>query len=239
MSDQDNNEQDSSESEQSTPDPVEILKNLKSEINRKLQNSDSRLEQLARQNEMLTQALQGLARPQRSEMSEVDMEELAVSNPKAYQQILKKQIKDEVSKELGSTMQVEQQRQQILGQLVVDYPELKTGDSDLTQKAVAIYNSMSQSEQAMPSSYKIAVRDAAAELGLLPSSKRKSGSSEEWTGSGTRGSSSGTSPQSKKKTEVDPRTLAFAQMVGLDVSKPEVVKNIEKRAQRKKWSRYE
>lgn len=243
MSDSDNQDSNGTSDEVSNqqPDTADLLRNLKSEISRKLQNSDSKLEALAAQNEILTQALQNLSRPSRQELSNDDLEELASSNPRAYQQMIKKQIKDEVSMEMNTSMQQEQQRQQVLNQLVSDYPELTKSDSELTSRAVSIYNSLSKSEQASSMSYKIAVRDAAAELGLLPNSKRKSNSStEEWTSSGSSRSSQGTSSgNQRKKSELSDHTLAFAQMVGLDVSKPEVLKSLEKRAQRKKWSKYE
>jgi hypothetical protein len=126
----------------------------------------------------------------------------------------------------------------MLGQLAADFPELTSTDSALTKRAVEIYNALPEDERTSPMAMKVAVKDAALELGLRPKSKRNA---SENTGDGlmpTGGGSAVRKPQGGK-AELDPVTEGFAAALGLNTSDAKVRERLKKRSERKTWNQFE
>lgn len=206
----------------------------------------ARTEALAQQNEKLSKQLESVLgaitqaqvpkQPQRVE--EDDLEVLAYKDPKAYAQKVKEQAARHAEELINSRLNAQQQTNNVLAQLTNDYPELSDSNSELTKKAVEIYNSLSPSEKTSPTAYKVAVRDAAAEVGLLPKSKRKASSDGDDFSFG--GSSRGNREAGPKRGEqLSNETLAFAEALGMNIKDKNVVDRLKQRAQRKNWNKYE
>lgn len=217
---------------------VDPIKNMHAEFSRKT-------EKLAQDNARLSQQLEQLLsvmQPKQTSSTpeDVDLEELIYKDPKTYAAKVKEQATKEATRVVSQQLAQQQQSNAILGQLVSDYPELNDGNSELTQRAIQLYKGLSEAERANPMSYKVAVRDAAAELGVLPKSKRKSSSDDDFSFGGSSSSSGSSAPkQSSKKEDVDNRTLAFAQLIGLNTNDKKVVERLKQRSQRKNWGKYE
>lgn len=176
--------------------------------------------------------------PTSSNQSEENLEDLAYTNPKLYAAKVAERAKKEALNAVNQTFAEQQKTNTVLTQLAAEYPELADNNSDLTRKAVEIYKSMSDSERSSPIAYKVAVRDAAADLGVLPKGKRSKSSTNEpnISSSSVANNLSSKAPTSGKISE---QTLEIAALMGLDVSNKDVVKNLEKRSQRKNWGKYE
>lgn len=239
MSEQDQNNNSGDNTPETNNDP---LLNLKSEISRKLQNSESRMSELMKQNQAMAESLKSIASrvaPPPAPKEEEDLESLAYSNPTLY---AKKIAQMATKSATEATMQVQQEQAQktmVLNSLYKDYPELSNTDSELTKTAVEIYNNLTPSEQASPSSYKLAVREAAAQLGVLPSSKRAK-TDDDFVAPGSRGNSGSRSERSaSKKDEIDPAVLEISKLFGRDVNDPKVRERLKQHSKRTKWNRYE
>lgn len=216
-------------------------KNVQAEFYRKT-------EKLAEQQNALNQKLEQIAsmltqqqRPQQSSsnQSEEDLEALAYKDPKAYARVVREAAAAEAGRIVDARMNQQSQANSVLAQLGNEYPELADSTSDLTKRAVDIYKSLSPSEQATASAYKVAVRDAAAELGILPKAKRKSGGDDFTMGSSSSSQGASRSGNQRKSEDVDVRTLAFAEAVGLNIKDKGVVDRLKQRATRKNWGKYE
>lgn len=217
---------DSQDPEESKADPI---KNLKSEFSRKQENVINELSQLKQQLAQLNNNMQRPAAPQKEE-DEID----PVIDPKGY----KEKIKREMRQEMEYMNQSQNQKNNILGSLVQSYPELSDSNSELTKAAIMAYNSLSEQEKAMPNAYKLAVTSAAADLGVLTMNKRKqtNQSSEDFVGSSSGGQ--GTKRQSQKDdTELDDKTLAFAELLGRPVNDKKYLESL-KAASKRKWGQY-
>jgi hypothetical protein len=169
---------------------------------------------------------------------DVDLDELIYKDPKQYAKRVTENAKREAMQAVQQVNAQQQQSNQVLSQLVNDYPELSDTNSELSKRAVDIYKSLSESERNSSLGYKVAVREAAAELGSLPKSKRKQTDSEDFTLGGSKGQKAATQSQPKQK-DLDEATLKFAKAMGLNTDDKKVVERLKARAQRTKWDKYE
>lgn len=196
---------------------------------------------LEAQNKQLAQQMEQLialsARSQQSAsqsatgVSDDEIEDLAYKNPKAYAKAVEQRATQKASDMVNSRLQHQNDVNVVLSQLTSEYPELGDASSDFAKKAVEIYSRMPSAQQNNPLAYKIAVRDAAAELGVLTKSKRPKNSSDDFSVSSS-GQNSGTR-ESRKTDKLDNRSLAFAELLGMDVKDTKVIERIKARTNRK------
>lgn len=225
-------ETDTTETPQEDP-----LKNYKAEMNRKLDNMKN---EMASVNQQLLQQIQNLSQPrQTSQSNEDDFDDLFLDNPREAARRIKEEAAAEIRADIEKQQQVQQRQQSVLGELVQKFPELNDNGSELTQKAVEIYNSLSAEDQKDPKSYKLAVTEAAVELGVQPMSRRKKTKKSSDDDSFSVSSGSNPSTPKTRDGDVDARTIEFARMVGMDVENEKIIQNLKKRAKRTKWSTYQ
>lgn len=213
------------------PNVDETLKNLKSEFSRKQENVSKELEQIKAM-------LGNLAQPQRQQAAEPNEIPDPVLDPKGYKEYLKKEVLQETSQIVNQN----NQRQSQLASLVQSYPELQDSNSELTKKAVENYSRLSNEEKMSPRSYQFAVQDAAAELGVLPVSKRQNNKNNDGddsftANSGAYSSNKPSQKQNRNSDKIDDATLAFAQAIGKDVNDPKYIESLKKHTNRKNWNR--
>ena len=243
MAEQDpkNGSTDSSSSE----DPI---KQLKSEFSRK---QDNVLAQIQAQNEKMEQIMQAMIAQQQAlkvNVSSTNQEPEIdpYTNPKGFQaQVAAKAAQsalDAVTKMSQRQAEVSGQVNEVVNKLAIDYPELNDRTSELYIRAQEIQNTMPKDERFSPTGIRAAVREAAADLGILTVSKRNSvakSNGEDFTvGGGKNSSSSSSTPKKDTGTKLDERILATAELMGVKVDDPEVLKRLTKHAERKVWNRY-
>jgi len=222
--------------ENGTPTP-DANKNIQAEFYRKTEKLASEQASINQKLEQIASMLNQKQQPAAPTESEDDLEALAYKDPKMYAKKVREAAAMEASRVVDYRMQQQNQSNAVLSQLGAEYPELSDANSDLTKKAVEYYKALSKEDQMTPSAYKVAVRDAAADLGLLPKNKRKAAGDDSFSFSG--GDSSTPRNSQKRDAEVDVRTLAFAEALGMNVKDKKVVDRIKQRAQRKNWGKYE
>jgi hypothetical protein len=193
-------------------------------------------ERLSKQLEALTSTLTSALSPKKQEpVDEEDLEALIYKDPRAYARKVEERASKNAEAMINNKLNSQNQANQVMAKLTSDYPELADANSELTKRAVEVYNSLSTSEKKSPNSYNLAVREAAAELGLQTKAKRKS-SGDDFMLSGGR--SGGPSSGSKRGDELSDATLEFAERLGMNIKDKKVIENLKARAGRKSWSKY-
>lgn len=221
------------EGQQAQPDPIS---NLKSEFNRKFDNLNGTVSQLAEANKALMAQLQTAFQPQQQQTRQDgdEIKKVWYDDPSKAAQIIEERTAQKIRKEYQEQQKVQAKTNQVLNQLVYDYPELQNDATDLSKKAVQIYMGLDDEEKKSPVAYKYAVKEAAETLGIKPRSKR----TDDDSFSVSSGSSAQPAKASKsQKGKLAAETVAFAKLVGLNTDDPKVMERIEKR-QRENWTRY-
>lgn len=228
-----------SEENMGTEDPsgsgdaaVDPIKNLKTELLRKNENLNSELSMIKQQLADMNQNMVNSRQPIQPTVPAEDVD--PILDPKGYAE----KIKRELRVEMEQSNQLNNHRNNLLSSLVQQFPELANNNSELTKASIQVYQSLSEQEKNMPNAYKLAVTSAAADLGILAMSKRKTSSdnNDDFTANNSRGS--GENTRSKKSEDLDDRTLAFAELLGRPVNDKAYIETLKKTANRKKWSKW-
>lgn len=222
------------------------------EMHRRDKQRQKEMSDLTAQIASLTQAVsqQQQRQPQKqsqssgTDLTAEQLAELSFQDPAKYAQIIAANAARAATDAALQVNQRQQQTNQIMGQLLAEYPELSDTSSELSVKAVKIFSQLPPEYQNDPRAYKEAVRDAAAELGVIVKSKRVVKDDDgSYTGgsSGGSGNSSNSSRRGGGKEKVSDATLEFAELVGLDIRDKKIVESIANRekARKKGWNRYE
>lgn len=215
------------------------------EVNRRDQRNQKSIEELNSQLASINQALSQLRQPAGAPTPQVDLAELAYKDPAAFAQAVEDRVNRKVDQTINAVTQRTQLSNQVLNQMVSDYPELSDSSSELTKRATDLYSRLTPQQQADPNYYKVAIRDAAAELGVMVKSKRpvsnNNGDDGSYTGGGSSSSNSASRDNRRRSTEpeLSEATLAFAELSGLNTKDPKVIASLKQRATRKKWTKYE
>lgn len=244
-------EQDQKGSAESQSDPV---KNLKSEFDRKLGNQEQKLSQLEENSKKVLDQLNNLAisyqqqqeaaKPKAATTDDEGLEDLMYSDPKKYNDIITQRAIAEAEKRMEQKIAQQQQAQvkqnETINALVKEYPELSNPNAELTMKAIEFYNNLPEAEKSSSLSYKVAVRDAAVELGIKPFSKRNQDQSNDDDSFTLQGGSKGISGSKDRKNTISSKTADFAAIMGVDLKDEKVKERIESYSELtpSEWMRY-
>lgn len=225
----------------------DTIKNLKAEMARKLENINKANEQLTQQNQILSQKLEQVVDQisvKEKLAQEEDLEDLRYTDPDAYIEKKLADVDKKVEEKVNTVTQTQQRQQQVLTNLANDYPEINDENSELYKTAISMANNYNADFVSTPEGMELLVNKAASKLGLLPSSKRADKQEQteevdmdEFIGGGSSGS--GKKPPKKKSSELDPKTIVAAKLMGLDTDDPKVIESLKKRSGRKNYNRWE
>lgn len=148
------------------------FKNFKAELNRKLENQNAQIAQLIAQ-------LNESSKPAPTPAESKKLEDVWFDSPAEAARRIKEETSSEIRAEMAKQAKLQAKQAQVINQLVNDYPELNDQTSDLTTRAVEIFNSLPEDERSHPLAYRTAVRDAAADLDIKPKAKRKASKQDE------------------------------------------------------------
>lgn len=230
MSEQDPNlDQD----EQSNEDPI---KNLKSEFSRKFENTEKSVSSV---NEKLDSIMQVISSQQSASQSSADNSANdddddvdKYLDPDAYIERKLGRLKQEVIKDVTTVQQQQQAAQQTYSSLAQEYPDLVNTKSELFQKASQIHQSLRKDLQNTPEGYELAVAKAVKESGYKASRNQESNQDVEDFIMGDSGGQDSSNRRKKKDGDLDPKTLAFAELMGLDIKDKKVIERLKERAKR-------
>lgn len=226
------------EAKPSTPieakkDGGEDIKNLKAEFDRKIGN-------IEKTNQALLNQLQVLNQPKKEPAKEAKtpFKDLWYDDPDAAATLIAKKAKDDTLSEIRAENLIQQRKGNVIQQLYREYPELQDFDNPLTTKAVEIFEKLTDEEKSNPIAYRLAVKEAAEELDIKPKAKRKAKEEDDsFSLSGTADKAPRT--RGKREGGLDPRTVKFAKLVGLDTDNEKVIESLKNRSERKSWMTWE
>lgn len=223
----------------SDADPI---KNIKAEMERKFSNITK---QLQTQNEQLMQAITQVATPKKAPQKEAEVSEdlvdLMYSDPGAYARRIAEMATSAATKQVSAQVNRSNEVNTTLQRMVSEYPELNDQGSEMYQKAIEIYNTLSEDEKQSASGVKLAIREAAADLGVVPVSKRRRSEDDDFNFGGNVSDNKGSANNKRKQRDevkVSEDTLAFAQLLGRNIDDPKVKAGLEKASKRKDYGRY-
>lgn len=155
-------------------------------------------------------------------------------------------VEERVAARADAKIAQQQEIQSTVYNIQTQYPEFMSADSEAirlaTKKAERLPNALKGTAQGM----KLVMLEAAAELGLVPVSKRAvapTKSNEDFAISGSSsptGNSGGSRKPSSKDKDVSPDTLEIARLLDPDFDKnPKRQESLKKVNQRQKWNKYQ
>lgn len=152
----------------------------------------------------------------------------------------KQQITSEVAQVIVDSQARQAEKQATLAALGQEFPELNDVTGKGYKKVVEAHGKLPSHLKDTPEGYKLVVHQTAAEMGILPKSKRNEIESENDSFSLSGGGSRMSNEQkTNKKTKLDPRTVELAKLMGRDPdADPKIKERLEKAAQRDQWGRY-
>jgi hypothetical protein len=226
------------EGEGEQPDPI---KNIKAEFNRKLSSLDERFSQTSEQLQQMMQLLQqqkptGTSEPTKS------AKDLLYDDPDRFVAEVEQRAVSKAQEKVQREMQATQAAQNAVLEMQSRYPEFAQPGSEATQLAMEKAKSLPAHLRNTPEGARLVLMEAASELGLVPASKRKAQQTqndEPVASSRSSSSSSGAARKSQQKPKVSDKTLAVAQLLGIDITDEKRLQGLEKAATREKWTKYQ
>ena len=226
------NENDSGEN--NTPDPI---KQVKSEMDRKFNNQNEYLKSVSEQLKTLTESI-AAAQATKNQPKEEEVDPML--EPEKFKNKVVNEAVGLATKAVSEMNTKQQATQQVIASIAGEYPEFSKPNSEATTLALSKFQSLPKSLQGTPEGAKLVLYEVAQELGLEKASRRRSNISEDDDAASGGGSAPTNRSRSKGKTDLSPKTLAFAEQLGMDTSDPEVVKRLTKSSENRggKWGSY-
>lgn len=184
------------------------LKNLKAEMNRKLENINATIAEQLKSLKAAPSAPAPSA-PAQKKVSVFDDED-------AYAESVVSAAEERIARKLAAEREAQAKQQATIGALMSEFPELGNNDHELTKKAAEIFQALPDEDKASRLAMEAAVRKAALEVGVKPKSKRGGDENDAFSMGG-----SGSRSVKRDSESLDPRTVEFAKLMGVD---PEAVK---------------
>lgn len=234
--------EDQGATEQVAADPIEgRIKGMQSEYGRKIENMN---QQLADTNAQIQALLaQVSSQQQASQPAAKPLKELMFDDPDAFVAHVQAEANKAAKREVNSTVQMSQASQSVVMDLQSKYPEFSQPGSEAARLALQYAARLPENQRGTPQGIKLAMMDAVLELGLAPAQRRQNVQQQRTddfsvssnSGAAARGNANRPGDTAKK---IDKNTLAFAELLGLDLNDAKRVENLSKASQRKNWTSY-
>jgi hypothetical protein len=212
------------------------LQNLKSEMQRKLSNTDATLTQLLESQKALQAQLAAAAQPKPVSSGEAKSFEDRIYAGEG--DAVLGELEDRIVKKTNEANQQFQndqaEKQAALLKLVQEYPEINQAESPLYQAAAQEMAGFAPQDQGTPQAMRMAVYQAAAKLGLKPKANRTNANDD----FSVRGGGGNPPPKKTPKGDLSEDTEVIAQLMGVDTSDPKRRESLKKHSQRKNWHKF-
>lgn len=230
--------------EPQAPSIEDRVKNLHAETSRKMKNLE---ENFASQNQKLEsiyqtilERMQGQAQPQATQASP-SLKDLVLDDPDRAAQIIEERAVRRAESVVNQQVQASQATQNVVFDMQSKYPEFGQAGSEAGRMAIEKAAKLPPNMRGTPEGARMAMLEVVSELGLLPVSKRTkpaSTQSEDFAIAGSTGEGQRRAPV-KKNSDINPDTLAFAQLLNPNVtSDPKLMEELKKASQRDKFNKW-
>ncbi len=231
-----NDENSSADKDKTTAvDVTEVINSVKEQIKSMAEQSNQANQQLFQEVQGIKATQQAAAAPQQQAYAEE--ESFLDLDPKAYEKRINAEVDRRVDEKIHRATTNQAQISSTIAQIVADYPEANQAGSDMQAKIVEVNNALGPDLKDTPAGYELAASKAAKQLGLIPKSLRQNTTTEDFSMSA---SNSGSGKRTRSKSdELEGKTLAFAELVGLNVKDPKQIERLKERASRTNYKRYD
>lgn len=189
----------------------------------------------------LNSKVESLSAPAPAKQEPTDkLEDLIILDPAKAIERIKSEVRNEVISGVNAENKVKEEFSSKFYELQGLYPEIADQSSALHKRAKELMDN-SKASPHDSGALERAVLRAAAEEGVLPMSHRKAPVSDD--DNEPLGGASYTSSNSRRRSssqKLDQKTLAFAELAGMDVKDPKVIENLTKtqNERRGNWRQY-
>ncbi len=226
-----------SESEDQAQDPV---KQVKAEMNRKLSNVEAMQAETKKQLDAILAQVQASMQPKEEAAPKKPAKDLLFDDPDQFIAQVREQAVREATESVGRQYQASQAMQAAVQGIASQYPEFMQDGSEASRLAVQRANNLPKHLKGTAEGAELVMLKVAQELGLTPVGKRQRQVSEEEPVAGSRSTSAGSGAnKGPKKRAIDEKTLALAELLGVDIKDPKRLDGLEKASTRKKWNTYQ
>lgn len=215
------------------------VKNLQAEMQRKIDNQQTLIEQSSRETKAQLDAILASLNKQAPAKAAPTKKlgDMLFDDPDAAINQIAEQVGNSVTQRVMGQVSSQTQMTQAAAQLESEYPEFADRTSEHFKRVESYYKSLPQNLQGTPQGLENAAYRAAAEYGLIPKSKRQVAASSDDFSMPSGGSARRQSAK-EKSGEMKPEQLAFAQLLGAPLNDPKFKEVYKKAAARTEWNKY-
>ena len=227
------NEGDQQEQQQNEqPDPIA---NLKGEFSRKLENQNRSMVDLNSKLESILQTIQKNNQP-----APANIREMLLDDPEQAARVIEERAVQKATSIVSAQTRQQQAAQNAVLEIQGKYAEFTQEGSEAGLLAIEKASKLPEHLKGTPEGVRLAMLEAAAELGLQSGKRKQASSDESFAVSSQRSSSS--SQQNRKPDpakDIDKRTLDFAMLMDPSIANdPKRLEALKNASQRKKWNTY-
>lgn len=238
-----NEEQQSSSSTESTEEqqPQDPILNLKAEMSRKQNNVEAKLAQTnAQLEQIMAMVQQNLVQSKPAPVaSGKSTRDLLYDDPDAFVAQITEQATSKAQAEVARSQQMQSEVSNAIMEISAKYPEFSQAGSEAAQKAVELGAKLPKHLRGTAEGAKIAMLEAAADLGLVPASRRQKQSSSS-DDAAIGGSSRSSSQKPSGKAKIDESVIIMGKLLGVDYeANKDRAKSLEQSTKRSRWNKYE
>jgi hypothetical protein len=217
-------------------EPVDQVRNLKAEFSRKTDNLASQIAAQNAQLQAILESVQASMKPAQQAQPTRKLSELLFEDADAAATEIENRAAKIAERVIEQKVQLSQKSQQVVSDVLNVYPEFGAPNSEASALAIQKVSSLPKHLQGTPEGTKMAMMEAAAELGLIPAKARKQSASNDdfVVGGQTKATSR---RQADPTKDIPAETLAFAQALGRDINDPKVLEGL-RQASKRNFSRY-
>ena len=221
-----------SQQEQQQPDPIA---NLKGEFSRKLENQNRSMVDLNSKLESILQTIQKNNQP-----APANIREMLLDDPEQAARVIEERAVQKATSIVSAQTRQQQAAQNAVLEIQGKYAEFTQEGSEAGLLAIEKASKLPEHLKGTPEGVRLAMLEAAAELGLQSGKRKQASSDESFAVSSQRSSSS--SQQNRKPDpakDIDKRTLDFAMLMDPSIANdPKRLEALKNASQRKKWNTY-
>lgn len=235
----DQNPTDADTTETASTGNEDRLKNLQAEMQRKIDNQTQIAQETKAQLDTIL-AMMNARQPDPTPKptSNKKIGDMMFDDPDAAVQQIADQVGRTVTQQVLSQVNTKDALTRSAQQLEAEYPEFADRTSEHYKRVAAYYQQLPKELQGTPQGLENAAYKAAAEYGLVPKSKRQTGSAGDDFSVSSGGSARPKAPRGSKDGEMQPDQLAFAQLLGAPLDNPKFKEVFKKASNRKEWNKY-
>ncbi len=167
------------------------------------------------------------------------LKDMLLDEPDQFVEQIEQRAAERASRVIEQKVQASQATQNVVMEMQSKFPEFSQSGSEAARLAFEKASTLPKGLQGTPEGIRMAMQDAAIELGLVVASKRKTATSNDDFSVSNSSSQGRQAARGNKKEEVADATLEFARLLGVPINDPKRIAGLKKASKRTNWMRYQ